>query len=185
MFSLPEFHENRVITWKTHLTTDESLGKYDMILGRDALLELGIDLKFSSCTIEWNTAEVPMHRAQCTVEDSFFIKEEEGSAVREASDRITQIIDAKYEKADLHQIVQAQKQLNQNEQHQLLQLLQKYEELFDGTLGKWKGSPYNIELKPNVTPFHGAPYSIPQAYENTLRHDVEHLEKAGVLKKVN
>ena len=32
-FTLPAFHENRMISWDLHLT--ESLGAYDLILGRD------------------------------------------------------------------------------------------------------------------------------------------------------
>ena len=35
-----------------------TLGAYNMILGREALSELGIDLKFSSHTIVWNDVAV-------------------------------------------------------------------------------------------------------------------------------
>ena len=115
--------------------------------------------------------------------ETFFIKE--GTAVASATDRITQIVEPKYERADLKEIVQSQDQLTQAEQQSLLVLLQKYESLFDGTLGKWEESAYNIELKPNATPYHGAPYSIPQAYEKIVRRDVDRLVAANVLKKVN
>ena len=57
--------------------------------------------------------------------------------------------------------------------------------MFDGTLGTWKDTKYNIELKENVKPYHGRPYSIPQAYEKQLRYEVERLVKIGVLRKVN
>jgi hypothetical protein len=40
-------------------------------------------------------------------------------------------------------------------------LLQKFEELFDGSLGTWKTDPINLELKdPNVKPFHAKPYPV-------------------------
>ena len=39
--------------------------------------------------------------------------------------------------------------------------------LFDGTLGKWEGKPYHIDLRDNVTPFHAKPFSIPKMYEHT------------------
>ena len=36
--------------------------------------------------------------------------------------------------------------LETSEQQQLLQLLQKYEDLFDGSLGTWKTDPIELEL---------------------------------------
>jgi hypothetical protein len=46
------------------------------------------------------------------------------------------ILDAKYSKADLQSVVRDNcKQLSANQQKKLLQLLKKYELLFDGTLG--------------------------------------------------
>jgi hypothetical protein len=51
------------------------------------------------------------------------------------AERIQSILDAKYCKADLEQIVQECKQLNKEEQQKLLALLQKYEALLDGTVG--------------------------------------------------
>ena len=77
------------------------------------------------------------------------------------------------------------KHLNNGEREQLLTLLQKYRNLFDGKLGKWTREEYNIELKEDATPYHSRSYPIPKAYEKTLRLEVERLVKAGVLKKVN
>ena len=57
--------------------------------------------------------------------------------------------------------------------------------MFDGKLGRWKGKPYDIELKPDVTPYHSRPFSLPKCYEKTLRKEVERLCKIGVLKRVN
>eukprot|EP00957_Ditylum_brightwellii_P080503 6123395-Ditylum_brightwellii.AAC.1 len=59
----------------------------------------------------------------------------------------------------------------------------KFEKLFDGTLGTWKNTKCDIELKPGVTPYHGRPYYIPQAYEQQLRVKVERLVQIGVLRK--
>ena len=63
--------------------------------------------------------------------------------------------------------------------------MQKHESLFDGTLGKWTGTSYNIELKDNVKPYHARPYAVPKAYEQTLKQEVERLCKVGVLKRIN
>jgi hypothetical protein len=63
--------------------------------------------------------------------------------------------------------------------------LQKYKDLFDGTLGKWTGSPYDIELKEGAQPYHAKPFPIPRVHVDTLRVEVERLCKLGVLKRVN
>eukprot|EP00957_Ditylum_brightwellii_P185412 14118194-Ditylum_brightwellii.AAC.1 len=79
-----------------------------------------------------------------------------------AGDRYRTILKAKYEKADLKKEVENNcSQLNSSQHKQFAKLLGKFEELFDGTLGTWKNTKYNIELKPGATPYHGRPYSIP------------------------
>ena len=55
--------------------------------------------------------------------------------------------------------------LNADQKIVLLQLLQKYEELFDGTLGTFGMKTYNIELAEGATPYRlKREYTIPQAY---------------------
>ena len=105
--------------------------------------------------------------------------------MEQAVERIKNILDAKYEAADLDQIVAESVHLNSYEQQKLLQLLNKYKSLFDGTLGLWKNELVKIELKEGATPYHAKSYSIPKAYEQTLRLKVERLVKIGVLKRVN
>ena len=38
------------------------------------------------------------------------------------------------------------------QRNELLKLLQKFEYLFDGTLGTWKTAPVDFKLKDNVKP---------------------------------
>ena len=54
-----------------------------------------------------------------------------------------------------------------------MELLQKHESLFDGTLGKWKGPPYHIDLQPGAKPYRAKPYSIPEAYKQTLKLELD------------
>ena len=56
-FTLPELHSDRLIEWELHVP--KQLGKHDMIIGRDILQFLQIDLKFSDNTFEWDNAEMP------------------------------------------------------------------------------------------------------------------------------
>lgn len=67
-FSLNEFFEKRLIEHVAHVAKD--LSGYDMILGRDLLHELGIDIKFSSKTIEWDGVAIPMKNVDATKEDA-------------------------------------------------------------------------------------------------------------------
>ena len=74
--------------------------------------------------------------------------------------------------------------LDETERKKLKTLLNKYKELFDGSLGHWKGQNYDVELREEGKPYHARPYPIPKAYEQTLKMEVERLCKVGVLKKV-
>jgi hypothetical protein len=57
-------------------------------------------------------------------------------STQDATKCVTQILDAKYEKADLQSIVRDNcKHLSADQQKKLPQLLKKYKSLFDGTLG--------------------------------------------------
>jgi hypothetical protein len=61
MFSLPEFHENREIIWDVYVdTTSTKESLYDMIIGRDLMNSIGLDLNFSDNTMTWDNASVPM-----------------------------------------------------------------------------------------------------------------------------
>ena len=86
---------------------------------------------------------------------------------------------------DLPKIVSDYNHISTNQKQQLLRLLQKYETLFDGTLGTWKGSTYDIELKDNVKPYHARAYNMPKSIEKTMKLKVNRLCKIGVLKRVN
>ncbi len=56
-FCIPELHDDRLIEWDMHVT--KSLGNYDMIIGRDLLNNLKIDISFSTQSIDWEGASVP------------------------------------------------------------------------------------------------------------------------------
>jgi hypothetical protein len=60
-FTLPAFHENRTITCNAYV--DEShheSSNYDMIIGRDLLHSLGINLLFDTAEISWDNAKIRM-----------------------------------------------------------------------------------------------------------------------------
>ena len=107
-----------------------------------------------------------MKPADATVRQSLFIKDD-------LEEDLGRILDAKYEKADLPKIVSDYNHISTNQKQQLLRLLQKHETLFDGTLGTWKGSTYDIELKDNVKPYHARAFNMPKSIEKTMKLEVD------------
>ena len=64
------------------------------------------------------------------------------------------ILDIEYKKVDLQSIVRDNcKHLSTNQQKKALQLLKKYQSLFDGTLGDWKTKPVSFQIKEGVSAY--------------------------------
>jgi hypothetical protein len=102
------------------------------------------------------------------------------------AEKIQGITESKYTPADLSKIVEECTHLDKAERRQLLHLLQKYEDLFDGSQGTWKTDPIQLELKdPNVKPYHSKPYPVPHSQEKRLKDEIRQLCKYGVFRKIN
>ena len=178
---MPELHDDRLIEWNMHVT--ESLGPYDVIIGRDILNFLKIDLRFSDEIIKWDGAEMPFEdwdaykKEACRVADS--------DPVEDAAHRAKHILDAKYDKADIEKICEEQAELDKPQQSQLAASLHKCEALFDGQLVGWHGQEVKLELQEGAKPYHARAYNMPRCHMLTLKAEVEYLVKIGVLKKVN
>ena len=190
-FTLPEFHSGKDINWTMFVDeTDHRLNRYDMIIGRDLLHELGIDLLFSTGVMTWDSATIPMRdpsQLRASQIDAF---EAEIFSIHDPdttdAERIQSIIDVKYAPQDIGKIVEACDELSEKEKDKLKKLLTKFESLFDGTLGTWKTEPIELELKdPDAKPYHARPYPVPQSQEAKLRAEVERLVGYGVLRKIN
>jgi hypothetical protein len=74
-------------------------------------------------------------------------------------------------------------QLSKNQQEKLLQLLRKYELVFDGTLGDWKTQAGLISIKGGCNTYHGRAFPVPKIDKNVLIKEVENLCKLGVLEQ--
>ena len=113
-----------------------------MITGRDLLEFAGIDIKFSAQTAEWNDFEMPFKLHDCQLQDACHANDND--AVEDMTVRIKKILDAECEPADLDEVAANQTQLSDDERQKLRHLLDKCEDLFDGTLGRHDGS--KVEL---------------------------------------
>jgi hypothetical protein len=108
----------------------------------------------------------------------------EPQSTQDATKRVTRILDAKYQKADLRSIVRDNcKHLSANQQKKLLQLLKKYELLFGGTLGDWKTKRVSFQLKEGVSPYYGRAFPVPKIHTDTIMKEVERLCQLGVLER--
>ena len=59
--------------------------------------------------------------------------------------------------------------LKMTQSNELLKLLQKFEELFDGTLGRWKIDPVDFELKKYLKPIFLQPYPVAKVHEEMFK----------------
>ncbi len=57
---LPELDKNRNVDQQKALVFDPDSCRYDVIFGADFLSKTGIDVKYSTGTIEWFDSELPL-----------------------------------------------------------------------------------------------------------------------------
>ena len=105
-FKLPEFSTSKKIMWQDFIIDNGELDKlgYDMIVGRDLMLALGMIIDFKYQVTRWDNIGIPMNRKITNKKElnAFFEKSMESTVVKEATNRVTRIIDATYERVDLH-----------------------------------------------------------------------------------
>ena len=139
---LPSFFENKEIEWNAYVDPSEgSSSRYDLIIGRDLMLEAGIDIKFSEEKVVWESAEISMQhpgfldepkRVDLLEKELMYLHD----PLTTEADRIQAILDAKYTKADLEKEVAKCTNLKKGERLRLKKLLKIFGPLFDGTLGE-------------------------------------------------
>jgi hypothetical protein len=120
-FTLPAFHKNRKITCNAYV--DESHQEachYDMIIGRDMMHSLGINLLFDTAEISWDNAKVHMQHPEILKGDWMETLEQELLFAHDPdttdAERIQGIIESKYTPADLNKIVEECTHLERNKQ---------------------------------------------------------------------
>jgi transposase InsO family protein len=226
LMQFPEFSETMTVKSTIHLTKSVS-PRYDMIIGRDLMKELGIMLDFKDGLIHQGALQVTMtamdalpslrqairsgdgnrpHNSKAgepkdrggSIEKprpenpvgpkdaQFATGIEEPQSAREAVERVSQILEAKYAPVTPEQILDNSPHLTEEQKRTLKPILYKHIRLFDGTLGKWKGIQHKLELRdPNSKPFACRPYPVPVKNKATLMVEIKRLCKIGVLRKVN
>jgi hypothetical protein len=150
--------------------------QYDLILGTETMKEFGIILNFRDKMIAIDKIILPMRNIN-NLQDSSILQAlrhnhslaMELQNTQDATQHAMRILDAKYSKANLQSVVRDNcKHLSVDQQKKLLQLLKKYELLFDDTLGDWKTKLVPFQLKEGVSPYHGQAFPVPKIHKETL-----------------
>lgn len=195
-FMLPEFSANvtTLDEFSVYEGPDEWLG-WDVIIGRDMLSRMGIDLRFTNHTMVRDDVVVRMKpwkigpnkdlKDLSIVEiNTMMAQTTEPESTRNLTKRMEKILDAKYEKANIDDVVNKANALNAEQKQKLKQLLMEFEELFDGTLGRWNTTPASAELKENAKPVYTRHYKVPRINEEAFKRELQRLLGLGVIERV-
>ena len=98
-FSFPELHANKLINQPLHVV-DLNIDRYDMIIGRDLISSLGIDIHGADMTIHWDDAAIPWRNIDSTTNDVFVLSQY-NAPLKSETKKTKHILDAKYTKAIL------------------------------------------------------------------------------------
>jgi hypothetical protein len=187
---LPELDKNRNVDQQKALIFDADSCRYDVILDADFLSKTGIDVKYSTGTIEWFDNELPLH-------DTRFLQSKDFLAMAETIDIQSEdeffgmywydptcyafeILDAKYGKVLVDDVINQLEHLDVQQKNDLKRVLNEHTKLFD-TQGVYPHRKFHIDLVPEAVPKHSRPYAIPVIHLEAIKKELIHLVKIGVL----
>ncbi len=124
----PEFNKNRRINQQKVLVFDYDNVKYNIILGKNFLSKTGIKLNYSEGNMEWFDCSIPLHppggldsKEFDAMEAMFHIQVEDEIFGEDWLECFaTEILDAKYERTDVAEVVKGLTHLNANQKADLL-----------------------------------------------------------------
>ena len=210
-FKFPEYSKNIFFCVKPDIIVRENHAKrpmFDLILGVETLVKFGVILDFKRKVLTIDHHELTMRplgafsnikklyriakgsddllriSPNITPKSQFPKAPPDPIKVRNATDRVEGILDATYEKADLPNVINENySHLSSENKAKLLRLLQKFEELFDGTLGNFQTDAVSFSLRGGAKPYHGKAFPIPHVHKVTFKREVMRLVELGVLKE--
>ena len=93
-----------------------------MIIGRDLIRSLGIDLHGGNMTIHWDYSVIPWRNIDSTAKYVFALSQQNAPFNAETK-RMKRILDAKYSKSDIKTIAESSTHLDPQEINELYTLL--------------------------------------------------------------
>ena len=201
---LSEFSPTQRFQKPTQVLVFDSESSYDLVIGLDLLVPMGIDVSCATQTIRQSDVIVPFKpkeylRESLTAEDSiienhcFHIADRIDNSLERnfhtcfmSNNKIEQ---SKYDIVPPEDVAMKQKHLNSNQQQDLVNLLRKYQPLFNGNLvrtgklGAYNGPKVHLELNSSAQPFHSRPYPVPHANRAVFKQELDRLVEIGVLER--
>ena len=181
---LPEFSATQRIDKKIFAYVfDQSNSPYDLVLGLDVLIPLGIDISCSTQNITWMDQIVSwkpksyfddshLEKSESYEAHCFFVNTEddfdewiESHTTPSFESWAVDIKESKYEKVDTDYAAKQQIHLNESQQSDLAYVLKDFTKLFSGKLGCYPGHKVHLELEENAQPCHTRPYPVPENHK--------------------
>jgi hypothetical protein len=161
--------------------------RYNLILGADFLTKSGIDIKYSSGTVEWFDSELPMRDPKCLDNHKYLAMaealkvhcEEESLFGRDWYNPdcfATAILDAKYKKVNVDDFVKQLTHLSKLQRDNIHNVQREFTQLFDGKLGVYPHRKFHIDIMPGAKPKHVRPYAIARIHLEPSKKELDHLE---------
>jgi hypothetical protein len=198
-FNLPQFTRKRAITASFHMYHKKPTNKYDVILGRDLLKDIGFDIYYSASQFVWDNVIIDMVPSGHWMKEKIksvaktwntkrvLNREENSNETGDESNEelcLATILPADYKPVEIASVVEKQTHLTAEEREKLHTMLLDFQTLFQGKRGHYNGDPIELELLPDAKPFYRKPFSIPKAYQQIMKAEIARLESIGLLNKV-
>ena len=155
------------------------------------LTKTGIDVKYSTGTIEWFENELPLRNPHILKDKDYTAMAEIVNIQQEMeffgmdwydpNCYAIEILDAKYEKVLVDDVIKQLTHLDDQQKADLKLVLNDFTKLFDGTLGVYPHRKFHIELEPGAKPKHARPYPVPVIHLAAFKKELMHLCDIGVL----
>lgn len=135
--------------------------------------------------INWDSIEEPMKLIadlSKPVHSTSKIHSVKPKCTSDAIQCVLKILDAEYRKADLPSVVSSCTHIHNTKKQGQFNLLNKFKELCDGTLGIWD-TPVHFDLNKGGTSYQWNPYPVTEVQLDTFKKVIDRLQSIGVLKK--
>jgi transposase InsO family protein len=185
----PEFDANLSVNSHDFLVFEPKCS-FDLILGNDFLVKIGLKIHLDTLELEWLGKKIPMNsrfskeRLSAAV-DSCLVEREDDDLQNYLDCFAVALGDSTYDKMNVDQAVRENcAHLTESQQKDLRSLLFKHFKLFDGTLHTYNGPKMDIELQDGASPIHRRAYPTPRVHLETFKTEILRLVEIGVLEKV-
>ncbi len=141
--------------------------------------------------MEWFDSELPLRNShlletkdfQAMAELTEVQQEEEFFGINwyDPNCYAVEILDAKYEKVEIDEVINQLNHLDPHQKEDLKKVLLGHTKLFDGTLGVYPHRKFHIDLIEGAVAKHARPYPVPVIHLQAFKKELLHLVEIGVL----